>query len=112
MFFALEELHRLGFNPDAILDIGAYTGEFSTAVRSIFPDAFILMIDALEENEGALADTSRRIGNAEYRYALLREMERSQTPFTWSIPKWILASSKQVHRNTGKTRFSLSSNAR
>ncbi|SEE50500.1 FkbM family methyltransferase [Bradyrhizobium erythrophlei] len=81
MFSALGELHRLGFNPSAILDIGAYTGEFSTAVRSIFPDAFILMIDALEENQGALADTSSRIGNAEYRHALLGETEQSQTPF-------------------------------
>jgi FkbM family methyltransferase len=81
MFVALEELRRLGFVPGSILDIGAYTGEFSEAVRSIFPDAFILMIDALKETEATLAATCKRIGNAEYRLALLGDSERTDTPF-------------------------------
>lgn len=72
-----------------------YTGEFSERARSIFPEAFILMIDALEENQTALMETCKRIGNAEYRLVVLGDSENAATPF------YVVDS--EVHPNLVKT---------
>lgn len=81
MFQRLVHLRDLGFNPAGILDIGAHDGNFSRGARQIFPNANILMIDALLEKEPVLASTCEELGNADYVIALLGDKETDATPF-------------------------------
>lgn len=46
MYWSLENLKRNGFKPKTILDIGAYEGEFSAEVATIFPEADCLLFEA------------------------------------------------------------------
>jgi hypothetical protein len=81
MFQGIVRLQKLGFSPSGILDIGAYEGDFARAARQIFPDSYILMVDALAEKERALADACRVIGNADYLITLLGAQEGYAAPF-------------------------------
>jgi FkbM family methyltransferase len=67
----LARLRQHGFHPENILDIGAYQGWFARQCRPVWPDANILMIDALAEKEAFLRSTCGAIGNADYLIALL-----------------------------------------
>ena len=67
---SLVRLRDLGFAPKAILDVGAFVGNFSRMARKHFPEAHIMMIDALPEVEPYLATAAEEIGNAEFAIAL------------------------------------------
>jgi FkbM family methyltransferase len=77
---ALTRLRESGFAPTGVLDIGAYEGLFAREVRGVFPDAHILMIDALAENEEALKQVSAEIGAA-YAIAMLGDADCEAIPF-------------------------------
>jgi FkbM family methyltransferase len=56
-------LHRLracGFTPAAILDIGAYHGDFSILAHTVWPDAWIAMIEANPAKMETLYAASRQ----------------------------------------------------
>lgn len=75
---ALELARRSGFQPTAIVDVGAYIGDWARMAHELFPSSSIVMIDANPENEAALADTARKLGaNAKCFIALLGP-ERSE----------------------------------
>lgn len=81
MFQGLLRLKNMGFAPSGILDIGAWVGEFSRGARRIFPEARILMVEALPENGAILAKVCRELGNAECVTALLGDREMEATSF-------------------------------
>jgi FkbM family methyltransferase len=81
MFQGLSRLKKIGFAPTGILDVGAYEGQFSRGARQIFPQAHIVMIDALAEKESTLANMCREVGNAEYVIALLGDSEMDASSF-------------------------------
>jgi FkbM family methyltransferase len=81
MFEGLKRLRGLGFGPSGILDVGAYEGSFTRTARVVFEDSYILMIEALTENEAALADVCREVGNADYKIAVLGDTEKEATSF-------------------------------
>ena len=51
MFVSLERLRDLGFNPKQIIDVGAFEGEWTAATSLIFPNANILMVEAMPQKE-------------------------------------------------------------
>ena len=53
--FAL--LKAVGFNPSSILDVGAYSGEFSRAAEKWFPEAEIFLIESSEDRRDDLMKT-------------------------------------------------------
>jgi FkbM family methyltransferase len=61
---ALEIVKENGFRPSAVVDIGAYVGDWSRMVRPIFPNVPVVMIDCNPENEAALQMTAQQIGAA------------------------------------------------
>lgn len=77
----LMRLRNTGFAPAAILDIGAYEGWFARTCRAIWPDAYILMIDALNEKAETLKGVREEIGNADFSISLLGRDNRDDTPF-------------------------------
>ena len=81
MHRSLVRLRDRGFSPTGILDIGAYAGAWARGARHLFPDAFILMIDALPERKRQLVRTAAEIGNAQVLLALLGDSERAASEF-------------------------------
>jgi FkbM family methyltransferase len=51
---ALYRLKGLGFEPSSIIDIGAHDGKWTGMARRVFPNAWFLMIEALEEKRHRL----------------------------------------------------------
>jgi FkbM family methyltransferase len=100
MFAGIQRLKSLGFNPTAILDIGAHNGDWSRGVRKIYPDAFILMVDGLDEKKAILAEACQELGNAEYRIALLGARDSAETAFFVVHAGSIQTGSSRFRENT------------
>ncbi|OAS27776.1 hypothetical protein A5481_00140 [Methylobacterium platani] len=103
MIEALAALRARGFAPAGLLDIGAHDGHFARAARRIFPDAHILMVDALAEKGPVLARTAAEIGNAAHAIALLGDRETEGTPFfvvdTAARPDLVTTGSSKFREN-------------
>ena len=70
----LAVLPYLGFKPWGILDIGAHNGDWSRNIRNVFPNTYIMMIEALEEKTETLAEACQELGNADHKIALLADV--------------------------------------
>jgi FkbM family methyltransferase len=68
---SLGVLKKLGFEPKAAIDVGAYHGEWSAMFKSLFPGATMLMIEAQESKRQALEAAARRLQPCSMEIALL-----------------------------------------
>jgi FkbM family methyltransferase len=50
-------IKNLGMNPKSILDIGAYHGNWAKAVKEIFPDSYVKLIEGNKDNKEELEKT-------------------------------------------------------
>ena len=75
----LEEVRDMGINPNAILDIGAHTGQFHNWAKGVWPDSAIFMIEANPLHESAL-DRLSMMNGGNYLIAALGDDER-EVPF-------------------------------
>lgn len=64
MEWSLGNLRQNGFIPSAIVDVGAYKGEWTTMVRRVFPEAAVLMIEAQEEKASILSQLALESNDA------------------------------------------------
>ncbi|HUR00477.1 MAG TPA: FkbM family methyltransferase [Gemmatimonadaceae bacterium] len=62
MEWSLRQLHRLGFRPRGIVDVGAYEGEWARMAHAAFPTAPILMIEAQQRMSPVLAAVTSDLG--------------------------------------------------
>jgi FkbM family methyltransferase len=81
MELGLRLLSANGLAPDVIIDVGAYVGSWSSAVRSIFPEVPILMVEANPEQRERLSAVCNRLGNARVEIKLLGPERRSDVSF-------------------------------
>lgn len=99
----LRRLRDRGFTPSGIIDAGAYCGDFAREARDIFPESFILLCDALAEQEAALRETSIGIGNASHVICLLGQAEIESVPFyvadTQSRPDLVKTGASKYREN-------------
>ena len=79
----LEEVRDMGINPNAILDIGAHTGQFHSWAKRVWPDAGIFMIEANKLHEAAL-DRLAMMNGDRYLITALGDEEREVTFYTRS----------------------------
>jgi FkbM family methyltransferase len=78
----LRRLRALGFSPEAILDIGAYEGEWMRLAKAVFPEARVLMIEAQPDKAARLAEACAPYGGSvEHCIALLGAENRPAVPF-------------------------------
>lgn len=70
MFAHINYLKQLGYNPDIIIDIGAYKGRWTSFVKKIFPSATFLMIEPQKNKEAALKEVAGRFNNVYYQMIL------------------------------------------
>ena len=79
----LEEVKDMGINPNAILDIGAHTGQFHSWSKRVWPDVGVFMIEANPLHERQLANMTFRMED-DYLIAALGDEEREVTFYTRS----------------------------
>ena len=79
----LSEVKNLGINPNAILDIGAHTGQFYGWAKPVWSDSVIWMIEANELHESILRNLTHN-NNDEYLITALGDKEREVTFYTRS----------------------------
>jgi FkbM family methyltransferase len=82
MGMSFRQVRRLGFAPSAIIDVGAFRGEWTRFIQEIYPTASILMIEPQRESEPILGEMVRSSnGRIRYRCALLGPAARPDVPF-------------------------------
>ena len=79
----LEEVRDMGINPNAILDIGAHTGQFHSWSKRVWPDVGVFMIEANPLHEASL-DRLAMMNGDKYLIAALGDKEREVTFYTRS----------------------------
>jgi FkbM family methyltransferase len=80
--WALGTLRQLGFRPNAIVDVGAFVGEWATAAHEHFPDAAIAMLEARSSQRDVLQRVADAFPvDAEVVIALLGAAPRDAVPF-------------------------------
>ena len=78
----LKNIGESGFFPLTIIDVGANVGGWARMASLLFPPSRILMFDGYPDNEQALRDTLREIGNrSEYSITLLGPEKKDAVTF-------------------------------
>jgi len=78
---SLQHIANQGFNPSAIIDIGAYHGEWTKEVYKIFPGSRYLMIEAMESKRAILEGVASLSTNISHHIALLGRQDQIRVPF-------------------------------
>lgn len=82
MFLSLKRLKRLGFDPQCIVDIGAYEGEWTKECLKIFPYANYLMVEAILQKQSRLNAIVSKYSNVKYELSLVGAQEGEEVSFT------------------------------
>lgn len=81
MEWILQNMKKNGFTPDAVVDVGAYKGEWTNEVRGIFPEATFLMVEPQTATRGQLEQMARQDERVAYRNDLLASQEGNEVSF-------------------------------
>jgi len=78
----LQHLRANGFQPTAVVDVGAYVGEWTRLVAPIFPQAPVFMIEANPQSEATLRRVQQELGDrATLTVTLLGPEDKTGVPF-------------------------------
>ncbi len=64
-------LRNAGFQPRAVIDVGAYRGDWARSFKGVFPQAKVLMLEAQESKRPVLDRVSRQCDGLCYQIVLL-----------------------------------------
>lgn len=78
---SLQGMKRRGFGPRTVIDVGAYTGEWTRMCRALFPDARILMIEPQPGMRPQLEYMAREDAQVSFAPALAGDRSRPAVPF-------------------------------
>lgn len=79
--WTLINLKKIGYEPQLVLDIGAYEGYWTKDFLSIFPTANILMLEAQEKKRNKLKGITNQFHNTKFYIALLSDEDGKQLIF-------------------------------
>ena len=80
--WALATLRQIGFRPNAIVDVGAFVGEWASAAHRHFPDATVVMLEARPSQRTVLQQVADGVrADTEVVIALLGAAPRDAVPF-------------------------------
>lgn len=75
------KLKAIGFRPKTAVDIGAYEGEWTLALKRSFPETRVLMIEAQSDTIPALKAITDSFADATYRTCLVGDRMDDVVPF-------------------------------
>lgn len=82
VWISLEHLKKKGFIPKVIVDIGAYVGDWAKHAKEIFPDSYILMIEAQPDKEECLKQVKASFpSSVDYKMCLLGAQNQDAVRF-------------------------------
>ena len=82
MFFSIKEMKLRGFNPKTVIDVGAYTGGWTSKVISYFPKAKFIMCEAQPDKKPYLEKIKNKYSNQiDYHMGLLGSTEKESVPY-------------------------------
>ena len=82
MKWSIENLKRLGFDANYILDIGAYVGSWTEMIKEIYPQAEILMIEPQLNKEETLVRVAKKYnGSVKYSMSFLGSQSGKDVAF-------------------------------
>jgi FkbM family methyltransferase len=80
--WSLATLRQIGFRPNAIVDVGAFVGEWSATAHAAFPDAAVAMLEARPTQRAVLERVAASLStDADVVIALLGATPRDAVPF-------------------------------
>jgi FkbM family methyltransferase len=78
---SLIKLRRNGFRPRKVVDVGAYTGEWTQMCRRLFPDARVLMVEPQSRLREGLRERLASDPHLQFSPALLGARAQAAVPF-------------------------------
>ncbi len=81
MAWSVANLKKLGYNPATIIDVGAYRGDWTQEVQSIFPDANFLLVEPQPERAPTLEALTKKSPNVYFESALAGATDDAETAF-------------------------------
>jgi FkbM family methyltransferase len=78
---SLLNMKRNGFRPRTIIDVGAYTGEWTRMCLRLFPEARVLMIEPQDRLREGLEKMARADGRLQFSPVLVGESAQTAVPF-------------------------------
>lgn len=82
MFLSIQEMKRRGFSPKTVIDVGAYTGHWTSRVIRYFPAAKFIMCEAQPDKINYLEKVKKKYpGKIEYHIGLLGSTEKENVPY-------------------------------
>jgi FkbM family methyltransferase len=82
--WSLRNARENGFSPEAIVDVGAYVGEWSRMAHRIFPEAEVLAVEPQRGKEKELKALSTECEKVSYEIALLGAESKQDVTFRLS----------------------------
>lgn len=108
MFVSLERLRQLGFEPQQILDVGAFEGEWTKTCSLIFPQANFLMLEAMPQKESKLQTITNN--HIAYEIAVLGAEDDKDVYFTeLETASSVLEEQAATHHRVARKTSSLNS---
>ena len=81
MFILVKNFKRRGYSPTLILDVGAYTGGWTSEIIKIYPNAKYIMFEAQPSKENSLKKLVQNNKNVSYYMGLLGSEIKKNIPF-------------------------------
>ena len=82
MFSSIKEMRKRGFSPKTVVDVGAYTGGWTSTVINYFPNARFIMCEAQPDKEPCLEKVKNKYPNqVDYHMGLLGSTEKESVPY-------------------------------
>jgi len=78
---SLRRMSDNGFAPKTVIDIGAYSGEWTRLCKEIFPDAHVLMVEPQSSKEAPLRQLTSELSGLSYSQSLLGETSKDAVGF-------------------------------
>ena len=78
---SLLNMKRNGFSPNKVIDVGAYTGEWTRMCRRLFPDARVLMIEPQSSSATMLRAMASSDSHLEFEPVLVGAEAQAGVPF-------------------------------
>lgn len=103
MWWSIENLKKLGFQPRTILDVGAFKGEWTKRVKEIYPDASFLLVEAQPERAEEISTLVKDSPNLYFENSLVGA--KSDDEVIFNVLKTGSSVFKQLHKTKtpGKT---------
>lgn len=59
---SLHVIRNRGFRPQLAIDIGAYHGDWTVMFKGVFPESYVVMVEAQQNKEAKLSELCRTLG--------------------------------------------------